>query len=83
MHPWLVAISIGAVAGFLAGALIRGRTLKLLSSVVVGVIGGALGGWCVRLLGFQQSPTLLLQLLTSTVGAAALLYVVGAFAGEG
>ncbi len=39
---WLV---IGAVAGWLAGQLMRGRGLGLVGNIVVGISGAFVGGW--------------------------------------
>jgi len=39
---WIV---VGAIAGWLAGQLVKGRGFGCLGNIVVGVIGGLLGGF--------------------------------------
>ncbi len=72
---WLYFLFIGAVAGWLAGQLTRGHGFGLFGNVVVGVIGALLGGFVFGLLGLS-SYSLLGSLVTATVGAILLLYLV-------
>ena len=44
MH-FLWFIIIGAVAGWLAGTLMKGGGFGLLGDIVVGILGGIIGGW--------------------------------------
>lgn len=39
---WIV---VGAVSGWLAGQVLKGRGLGLFGDVAVGVVGAILGGW--------------------------------------
>ena len=82
MNPLLFSLAIGALAGFLAGALMKGRAFGLIGNVVVGVLGGALGGWCVQLAGYDHSVNWVVELITATFGAALLIFVVGQFKRE-
>jgi uncharacterized membrane protein YeaQ/YmgE (transglycosylase-associated protein family) len=41
----IIFLLIGAVAGWLAGQIMRGGGLGLLGNIVVGVIGALIGGW--------------------------------------
>jgi len=42
---WLWFIIIGAVAGWLAGKIMRGGGFGLLINLVIGIVGGVIGGW--------------------------------------
>jgi uncharacterized membrane protein YeaQ/YmgE (transglycosylase-associated protein family) len=42
---------IGAVAGWLAGQIMKGRGFGLLGNVVVGVVGAVIGGYLFSLFG--------------------------------
>jgi uncharacterized membrane protein YeaQ/YmgE (transglycosylase-associated protein family) len=66
---------IGLVAGWIATHLMRGSGLGLGGNLVVGVIGAFIGGFLFRLLGFV-AVGLVGTLITATVGAMVLLYVV-------
>lgn len=68
----LVAIIVGAIAGWLAGTLVQLDDSSLLLDIVIGIVGGWLG---YKLFGSQLSFTgspLINLVLTSTAGAAVL-----------
>jgi len=68
---------IGAVAGWLAGLLMRGGGFGLLGNIVVGVIGAFVGGFLFGLVGISAGSGLVGSLITAVVGAAVLLFIVG------
>ena len=68
---------IGALAGWLAGQLTKGRGFGLLGNMVVGVVGAALGGYLFRSLGFGTEGSLFGVLLTALFGAIVLLFLIG------
>ena len=70
---------IGAVAGWLAGQLMKGRGFGLVGNMVVGVIGSVLGGTLFRSLGLAPDGSALSVLITALVGAIVLLVIVGVF----
>lgn len=74
----LVFLAIGAVAGWLAGKLMKGKGLGLLGNMVVGVIGAIVGGMLFDFLGITTSG-LVGAIITATVGAIVLLYLVRLF----
>ncbi len=42
IFTWIV---VGAIVGWLASKVVKGRGSGLLVNIVIGVIGGLLGGW--------------------------------------
>ena len=66
---------IGAVAGWLAGLIMKGAGFGLIVNVLVGCVGAVLGGWLFGVLGFS-SEGLLGSLITALVGAIVLLYII-------
>jgi uncharacterized membrane protein YeaQ/YmgE (transglycosylase-associated protein family) len=66
---------IGAIAGWLAGILMKGGGFGLLGNIVVGVIGAFIGGWLFSLLGISAGG-MVGSIVTATIGAAILLYAV-------
>ena len=68
---WLV---IGAIAGWLAGQITKGRSYGLVNDLIVGVVGAFLGGILFSLLGLSAS-NLIGSLITATVGAIVFLYL--------
>jgi uncharacterized membrane protein YeaQ/YmgE (transglycosylase-associated protein family) len=73
----IIFLVIGAVAGWLAGLLIKGRGFGLIANIVIGWIGSLIGGFTFSLLGFA-SAGLLGTIITATVGACLLLAIIGA-----
>jgi uncharacterized membrane protein YeaQ/YmgE (transglycosylase-associated protein family) len=47
----LIFLFIGAMAGWLAGLIVRGFGFGLLGNIVVGIIGAFLAGWLLPALG--------------------------------
>ncbi len=74
MH-WLVFLIIGIVAGWLAGKLTRGHGFGVVGDLVVGILGALIGGFIFRLLGVA-SYSFIGSLVTATVGAVILLWII-------
>ena len=68
-------IIIGAIAGWLAGKIMKGGGFGLLMNMVLGIIGGVVGGWVFGLFGLSTDGGLIGSLLTSVAGAVIILYV--------
>ncbi len=68
---WLV---IGAIAGWLAGQVVKGGGFGLVGDIIVGIIGSVLGGW---LFGTYVVGTggILGAIIASTIGAIILLFI--------
>jgi uncharacterized membrane protein YeaQ/YmgE (transglycosylase-associated protein family) len=78
--PLLILIAVGAVAGWLAGLVTRGRGLGLLGNIVVGVIGAYIGTWVLRQVGFSFRGMLGVwgdAIATAFLGAVLLLVLIG------
>ncbi len=75
----LIMLAIGAVAGWLAGNLIRGGGLGLIGNIVVGLVGSVIGtfigGIASGALGLNI-PGIVGAIIWATIGAALLLFVV-------
>lgn len=72
------SIIIGILAGFAAGKIMRGGGYGCLINLVLGIVGGALGGWLFDIIGLSWSGTLG-QLCTAVVGAVVILSVASLF----
>jgi len=68
----VIFLIIGAIAGWLAGQIMRGGGFGLLGDIVVGVIGAFIGGWLFSALGVGIGG-LLGAIIAATVGAIILL----------
>lgn len=68
-------ILIGALAGWLAGTIMRGRGFGIIGNIFVGIIGGLLGGWLFGLLGLSPSAGFWGSLITATIGAIVTIFL--------
>lgn len=55
---WVWFLLIGAVIGWLAGLIVRGRGFGILGDIVVGIVGAMLGGWIARVMGLYTGSSL-------------------------
>ena len=73
----LIFLAIGALAGWLAGVILKGGGFGLLVNIVVGILGAIVGGFAFGLLGISVGGGLLGSIITATFGAVLLLFIVG------
>ncbi|SAL28421.1 transglycosylase-associated protein [Caballeronia choica] len=78
-HGLIWALIIGAVAGWLAGLLVKGGGFGLLVDILVGIVGAVIGGWLFSALGVSLGGGLLGSLLTAVIGAVVLLFAIRLF----
>ena len=51
----VIFLAIGAVAGWLAGRIMKGHGFGLIGNIVVGIIGSLIGGFVFALLGISAA----------------------------
>lgn len=73
---WLI---IGAIAGWLAGVLVKGGGFGLIVDIIVGIVGAFIGGWLAGLLGIHIGGGMISSIITAIVGAVILLFIVRLF----
>jgi uncharacterized membrane protein YeaQ/YmgE (transglycosylase-associated protein family) len=71
---WLV---IGAVAGWLAGLLVKGYGFGLVGNILVGIAGAIIAGWLLPRVGFVLVGGILAAIVNAVIGAVILLLVIG------
>jgi len=71
----LMVLLIGALAGWLAGTLFKGKGFGLVGNIVIGIIGAVIGSFLFGLLGVTAGG-FIGSLITATIGALVLLFVV-------
>jgi uncharacterized membrane protein YeaQ/YmgE (transglycosylase-associated protein family) len=72
----LETIVIGAIIGWLAGLLVKGRGFGLGGDIVIGIIGSVLGGWLLPRLTPALGSGLVGVIVTGVIGAVILLVIV-------
>jgi len=71
---WLI---VGAVAGWLAGLIVRGFGFGLIGNIIVGIIGAFIAGWLLPRLGIHIGRGMPGTIINATIGAVVLLVVLG------
>lgn len=73
----IILLIIGAVAGFLAGLIVKGYGFGLVGNIVVGIVGAFIGNWLFpRFFPIGGDP-IVSQIITATIGAVILLVLIG------
>lgn len=72
----IIFLVIGALAGWLAGVVMKGRGFGVLVNMVVGVLGAYFGGWLLPRLGIAFGGDMGL-FITAFLGAVLLLAIIG------
>lgn len=72
----LIWVIVGAVAGWLAGLVVRGFGFGLFGNIVIGILGAILGGWLFGAIGFVFLPGIINTIITAFIGAVILLLIV-------
>ena len=77
----LIWIVVGAIAGWLADAVVRGIGVGLLGAILVGIVGGLIGGWLFAALGIGVGLGIIGDIIVAFVGAVILLLIIRAIRG--
>jgi len=72
----IIFLIVGAVAGWLAGLLVKGYGFGLLGNIVVGIIGALIAGWLFPVLGISLGTGIVAAIIHSTIGAVILLVLI-------
>ncbi|MGY0553456.1 GlsB/YeaQ/YmgE family stress response membrane protein [Vreelandella sp. 2A-K22] len=75
MGSLIGALIIGGLAGWIAGNIMRGGGFGILGNIGVGIVGAFIGRMLFGLLGLA-SGNIIGSLVTATVGAVVLLWVI-------
>jgi uncharacterized membrane protein YeaQ/YmgE (transglycosylase-associated protein family) len=71
---WLV---VGALAGWLAGLIVKGYGFGLIGNIVVGIVGGLIAGWLLPRLGIFIGGGFISDIVNAVIGAVLLLVIIG------
>lgn len=73
----LIILIIGAVAGWLAGQIVRGMGFGLIGNIVVGIVGAFIAGWLLPRIGIAIGGGMIGSIINATIGAVVLLVILG------
>ena len=71
----LAVIVIGAIAGWLAGLIVRGAGFGLIGNIVIGIIGALVASWLLPQLGVNLGSGTARDIINATIGAVIVLVI--------
>jgi uncharacterized membrane protein YeaQ/YmgE (transglycosylase-associated protein family) len=69
---WLI---VGAVAGWLAGMVVKGGGYGLIGDIIVGIVGAFVAGWLLPRIGIVIGGGIIAAIINAFIGAVILLIV--------
>jgi uncharacterized membrane protein YeaQ/YmgE (transglycosylase-associated protein family) len=72
----IIFLLIGAVAGWLAGVIVKGFGFGLVGNIIIGIIGDFIAGYLFPALNVSLGAGIVASILHATIGAVLLLLVV-------
>ena len=75
----IIFLVVGAIAGWLAGQIVKGHGFGLVGNIVVGIVGAFLAGFLLPRLGFAIGGGLVAAIINALIGAVILLVLIGLF----
>jgi uncharacterized membrane protein YeaQ/YmgE (transglycosylase-associated protein family) len=73
----IIFLIIGAVAGWLAGMIVKGFGFGLIGNCLVGIVGAFIAGFLLPLLGIAIGGGIIAAIINATIGAVILLVIIG------
>jgi uncharacterized membrane protein YeaQ/YmgE (transglycosylase-associated protein family) len=73
----IIMLIVGAIAGWLAGQILRGFGFGLLWNIIIGIVGAFIGVWLLQQIGVSPFSGFIGSIINATIGAVILLFIVG------
>jgi uncharacterized membrane protein YeaQ/YmgE (transglycosylase-associated protein family) len=70
---WLI---VGAIAGWLAGQVMRGGGYGLVGDIVLGIVGAIVAGWLLPRIGILIGGGIIGSIINAFIGACIVLLIV-------
>jgi uncharacterized membrane protein YeaQ/YmgE (transglycosylase-associated protein family) len=76
LESLIIFLLIGAVAGWLAGLIVKGFGFGIIGNIVVGIVGAFIAGYLFPALNVSLGAGIVGAIIHATIGAVLLLLVV-------
>jgi uncharacterized membrane protein YeaQ/YmgE (transglycosylase-associated protein family) len=74
----IILLLVGAIAGWLAGQIVRGFGFGLIGNIAIGVVGALIGSWLFSYFGIGlPGGVIVAGIISATIGAIILLVIIG------
>ena len=71
----LYVLIIGAVAGWLAGQIMKGGGFGIIVNIILGIVGSVVGNWTCSYFNISLGSGTLGDILTGALGAVIILFI--------
>ena len=71
----IAALIIGAIAGWLAGKIVRGAGFGLIGNIIIGILGAFLASWLLPQLGVNLGGGWIRDIINATIGGVVILVI--------
>ena len=72
----IIFLIIGAVAGWLAGQIVKGYGFGLVGNIIIGIVGAFIAGLVLPRVGLSLGGGMVGAIISATIGAVILLFLV-------
>jgi uncharacterized membrane protein YeaQ/YmgE (transglycosylase-associated protein family) len=72
----IIWIIVGAIAGWLAGMVVKGGGFGLIGDIIVGIVGAVIAGWLLPQLGIAIGTGIVAAIIDAFIGAVILLVII-------
>jgi uncharacterized membrane protein YeaQ/YmgE (transglycosylase-associated protein family) len=72
----IVWLLVGAIAGWLAGMVVKGGGFGLIGDIIVGIVGAFIAGWLLPQLGIVIGSGIVGAIIDAFIGAVILLVII-------
>jgi uncharacterized membrane protein YeaQ/YmgE (transglycosylase-associated protein family) len=72
----IIFLVVGAIAGWLAGLIVKGFGFGLIGNIIVGIIGALIAGWLLPRIGIVIGGGFIAAVINALIGAVILLLVI-------
>jgi uncharacterized membrane protein YeaQ/YmgE (transglycosylase-associated protein family) len=74
-HGIIVWLIVGAIAGWLAGMVVKGGGFGLIGDIIVGIVGAVIAGWLLPQIGIVIGSGIVGAIIDAFIGAVILLII--------
>ena len=76
VESFIIWIIVGAIAGWLAGMVVKGGGFGLIGDIVVGIVGAVIAGWLLPQIGIVIGSGIIAAIIDAFIGAVILLIII-------
>jgi uncharacterized membrane protein YeaQ/YmgE (transglycosylase-associated protein family) len=73
----IILLVVGAIAGWLAGVIMKGYGFGLIGNIIVGILGAVIAGWLLPYFHIYIGAGIIGAIINAVIGAVILLFVIG------